>query len=96
MGQRWGAAVGLKHSRAGHRCCASFDNDAPLPERAFTDACGVLLRVGSSNNTIRRNELFGSAFGIFVPGGSDGNVVSGNDSHDNRRFGIINRGNAAR
>jgi parallel beta-helix repeat protein len=26
----------------------SFDNDAPLPARAFTDACGVLLRVGSS------------------------------------------------
>lgn len=28
----------------------SFDNDAPLRARAFTDACGVLLRVGSSNN----------------------------------------------
>jgi len=72
----------------------SFNNDAPLPARAFTDACGVLLQVGSSNNTIRRNELFGNAFGIFIAGGSNGNVVSGNDSHDNRRFGIRNRGSA--
>ena len=72
----------------------SFDNDATLPARAFTDACGVLLRLGSSNNTIRRNELFGNAFGIFIGGGSNSNLVSNNDSHDNRRFGIRNLGNA--
>src|SRR5215469_13551232 len=72
----------------------SFDNDAPLPARAFTDACGVLLRMGSSNNTIRRNEFFGNAFGIFIAGGSSSNAVSGNDSHDNRRYGILNRGSA--
>ena len=72
----------------------SFDNDAPLPARAFTDACGVLLRLGSSNNTIRRNELFGNAFGIFIAGGSSSNAVSGNASHDNRRYGILNRGSA--
>ena len=72
----------------------SFDNDAPLPARAFTDACGVLLRLGSSNNTIRSNQLFGNAFGILIAGGSNSNVVSRNDSHDNRRYGILNRGNA--
>jgi parallel beta-helix repeat protein len=72
----------------------SFDNDATLPARAFTDACGVLLRLGSSNNTIRRNELFGNAFGILIAGGSNSNVVSRNDSHDNRRYGIRNLSNA--
>jgi parallel beta-helix repeat protein len=72
----------------------SFDNDAPLPARAFTDACGVLLQLGSSNNTVRGNKLFGNAFGIFIASGSNSNVVSGNDSHDNRRFGIRNRGSA--
>lgn len=72
----------------------SFDNDAPLPARAFTDACGVLLRLGSSNNTIRRNELFGNAYGILIAIRSNSNVVSGNDSHDNRRYGIRNLSNA--
>jgi parallel beta-helix repeat protein len=30
----------------------------------------------------------------LIAGGSNGNVVSGNDSHDNRRYGILNRGSA--
>ena len=33
-------------------------------------------------------------FGIFIAGGSNRNVVSGNDSQDNRRYGIINRRSA--
>lgn len=70
----------------------SFDNDAPLPARAFTDACGILLRMGSSNNVIRHNELFGNAFGILIV--SDGNTVSENYSHDNRRYGIRNLNNS--
>lgn len=72
----------------------SFDNDAGLPARAFTDACGVLLRLGSGHNTIRHNEFFGNAFGIFVGPTSNGNVISENDSHDNRRDGIRNLLNA--
>lgn len=72
----------------------SFDNNAPLPARAFTDACGVLLRLGSSNNTIRGNELFGNAFGILIAVASNSNTVLRNDSHDNRRYGIRNLSNA--
>ena len=70
----------------------SFDNEAGLPARAFTDACGVLIRVGSANNVVRHNEVFGNAFGILVAGASNNNLISHNDSHDNRRYGILTRG----
>lgn len=41
-----------------------------------------------------QQRALGNAFGILIAGRSNSNVVSRNDSHDNRRYGTLNRGNA--
>lgn len=74
--------------RANH----AYDNGAQTAPGLT--GCGINL-VGSRDNQIEANEVLRNHWGIHLTGGSSGNRVSGNRTHENGRAGIGARATAS-